>query len=133
MQFIQKMLFYMNGRYGMDEFSRVLLIAGLVINLLSNFVGGLIFSVIGIAFIAYAILRVLSKEKAARYKEYRKYIQIKQKIVTFFQRLKNKRAQQKVYKFYTCVSCKQKVRVPKGKGKVKITCPSCHHQFVKKT
>lgn len=133
MQVIQKMLFYMNGRYGMDEFSKVLMVAGLVINIVSNFFGGWILNMLGIALIAYGILRVLSKEKTNRYKEFTHYIKLKQKVMMSGQKLKNKKAQYKVYKFYKCSSCKQKVRVPRGRGKVKITCPSCQNQFVKKT
>lgn len=132
-QWIQKMLFYMNGRYGIDELSKVLLMLGLIINVLSNFVGGMILSAIGIALIAYAVLRILSKEKTNRYKEYRYYIAMKQNVMTKIQKLKNKQAQRKVYKFYTCSECKKAIRVPKGKGKIKITCPSCKNQFIKKT
>ncbi|MFL2116867.1 hypothetical protein ACEN4P_04465 [Marinilactibacillus psychrotolerans] len=133
MQFIQKLMFYMNGRYGMDELSKVLMVVGLIANILSGFFGGWLLQGIGIALIAYAILRVLSKEKTNRYREFTRYIKVKQKIMTKIQRLKNKQVQRKVYKYYKCNNCKQKVRVPRGKGKVKITCPSCHNQFVKKT
>ncbi|MCR4675383.1 MAG: hypothetical protein K5675_10245 [Lachnospiraceae bacterium] len=41
--------------------------------------------------------------------------------------------QKKIYKFYTCSSCGQKVRVPKGKGKIEITCPKCKNTFIKRT
>ncbi|WP_208560558.1 hypothetical protein [Marinilactibacillus kalidii] len=133
MQFLQKMLFYMNGRYGLDELSKVLMAAGLLLNIVSNFVGGMIVSVFGIALIAYALLRVLSKEKTNRYKEYRYYITIKQKWLTKVQKLRNKQAQRKVYKVLACPECKQSIRVPKGKGKIRITCPNCKNQFVKKT
>ncbi|SFK39147.1 hypothetical protein SAMN04488569_102910 [Marinilactibacillus piezotolerans] len=133
MQFIQKMMFYMNGRYGMDELSKVLMVVGLITNILSSFFGGWFLQILGVAFIAYAVLRVLSKEKANRYKEFTRYIKLKQKIVSTIQRLRNKQAQHKVYKYYKCGACKQKVRVPRGRGKVRITCPSCQNQFVKKT
>lgn len=43
------------------------------------------------------------------------------------------REQKKIYKFYTCSSCGQKVRVPKGKGKIEITCPKCKNTFIKRT
>ena len=41
--------------------------------------------------------------------------------------------QKKIYKFYTCGQCGQKVRVPKGKGKIEITCPKCRNTFIKRT
>lgn len=44
----------------------------------------------------------------------------------------NNRASKKggtVYCYYYCPNCKQQVRVPAGKGKVRITCPRCEHKF----
>ena len=42
-------------------------------------------------------------------------------------------SQRKDYRFFKCPTCKQKVRVPKGKGKIKIHCPRCHNDFIKKS
>lgn len=45
---------------------------------------------------------------------------------------RNRRAQKKgepVYCYYYCPSCKQQVRVPAGKGKVRVTCPRCGEKF----
>lgn len=39
----------------------------------------------------------------------------------------------KLYSFFNCPSCKEKIRVPKGKGKIRITCPSCGTKFEEKT
>ncbi len=36
-------------------------------------------------------------------------------------------------KVYKCPKCKQALRVPRGKGKILITCQSCGHKFQKKT
>ncbi|MCD7981014.1 MAG: zinc-ribbon domain-containing protein [Clostridiales bacterium] len=43
------------------------------------------------------------------------------------------REQRKIYKFYMCPHCSQKVRVPKGKGRIEITCPKCRTTFIKTT
>lgn len=123
----------MNGRYGVDELSKALAITGLIVLALSNFFGGRIVASLGVAFLAYAGLRPLSKQRQNRQKEYAWYIRQKQRILTRYYKLKNARAQRKVYKFYACPECKQKIRVPKGRNKIRITCPSCRHQFVKKT
>ena len=34
------------------------------------------------------------------------------------------------YKVVDCPSCKTRLRVPKGKGKLKISCPKCSHSFL---
>lgn len=133
MQRIQKLLFYMNGRYGYDEFSKALLIIGLLLGLLSNVIWGYVLSVLGIGLIAFALLRVLSKEKANRLKELRAYLKLKNNVTTRYVKLKNRWVQRNVYKVTKCPECKQKVRVPRRNKKIRITCPTCKTKFVKKT
>ena len=43
------------------------------------------------------------------------------------------REDKKAFKFFKCPACRQKIRVPKGKGKIEITCPRCGDRFIKKT
>ena len=133
MQWIQKILFYMKGRYGYDEFSKFLFIVGLLFGVLSNFVGGRIVSAIGIAILTFGVLRILSREKTKRIKELQVYSRIKQKLTTRYYKLKNRWAQRKAYAIKKCPNCKQKVRVPRKNKKIRITCPSCQTKFVKKT
>ena len=133
MQRIQKLLFYMNGRYGYDELSKFLLVVGLLFGVLSNFFFWYILSVLGMALVAFGVLRVLSKEKTNRLKELRTYLKLKNNLITRYVKLKNRWVQRKVYKVTTCPECKQKVRVPRKNKKIRITCPSCKTKFVKKT
>lgn len=133
MQFLQKVFLYMNGRYGMDEFSKVLMAIGILFGVLANFFAGNINRAIGLAFLAFGALRPLSKEINNRQKELRWYLSVKQRLMTTRYKWKNKKVQRKRYKVYKCPECRQKVRVPKGKKKIRITCPSCGQKFVKKT
>ncbi|TVP90978.1 hypothetical protein [Alkalibacterium sp.] len=133
MQWLQKMLFYMNGRYGYDEFSKFLIILGLIFGIISNFAGGLWVSAIGIAIIAFGVLRIVSKEKNNRYKELTKYLAIKHKIQHVYRKYNNRWVQRKAYKFVKCPNCKQKLRIPRGKKKLKVTCPSCKQSFIRKS
>ena len=55
------------------------------------------------------------------------------KIRNWFQNQKNIWQQRKVYHIYTCPSCKQKIRIPKGKGKIEVRCPKCGTTFIKKS
>ena len=43
------------------------------------------------------------------------------------------RAQRKMYAFFRCPDCDQRVRVPRGRGKIAITCPKCRREFIKRT
>ena len=62
-----------------------------------------------------------------------------QKLLQFWWKLKNKRAtrpsreERRKYKVFICPTCKQKLRVPRGKGKISISCPKCGTSFIKKT
>lgn len=133
MQWISKLMFYMKGRYGYDELSKVLILFGLILSLLSNFTGGAILNMIALASTAFGGLRILSKEKGNRRKELQRYIEAKQVVTSHYRRLRNRWIQRKAYKITKCPSCKQKIRVPRGRKKIRITCPSCREQFIKKT
>ncbi|GEK91622.1 hypothetical protein [Alkalibacterium kapii] len=133
MQWISKLLFYMKGRYGYDELSKVLILAGLIASIFSNFTEGLVLNVLAIAMVAYGGLRILSKEKGKRLKELRKYIELKQVVLTSYRKYRNRWIQRKTFKITKCPSCKQKIRIPRGRKKVRITCPSCKNKFIRKT
>lgn len=133
MKWLHNLLFYMNGRYGYDEFSKFLIIVGLIFGIVANFAGGVWVSAVGIAIIAFGVLRILSKEKNNRYKELNKYLAVKLKVQSVYRKTKNRWVQRKAYKFIKCPNCKQKLRIPRGKRKLKVTCPSCKQSFIKKS
>lgn len=133
MQWISKVLFYMKGRYGYDEFSKVLIIAGLILGVFSNFSQGILLSVLGLASIAFGALRIVSKEKANRRKELHQYIKVKQSVLTGYRKYRNRWIQRKTFKITKCPNCRQKIRVPRGRKKIRVTCPSCGQKFIKKT
>lgn len=113
---------FMIGRNGVDTLAWVLCITGIVLNLIGSFSNR-----VAVTFLAYiplllALFRIFSKNTARRYAE-------NEKFRRFFSRLKGR----KTYCYYKCPACKTKVRVPRGKGKIRITCPSCRETFVKKT
>ena len=116
---------FMAGRYGTDRLNMVILCAGLVASLLSVWIKAvpfnLIFWVLSYGLMIWAIARSLSRNTYKRYQENRKFLQI-------FDRLKDRD-----HRYFDCPKCRQMVRVPRGKGKISITCPRCREKFVKKT
>lgn len=133
MQWISKLMFYMKGRYGYDELSKALILLGLVLSIFSNFTGGIILNLLALASIAYGGLRVLSKEKGNRRKELQQYIKLKQTVTSSYRTYRNRWVQRKAFKITKCPSCSQKIRIPRGRKKVRVTCPSCQNKFIKKT
>ena len=109
----EKFLRFMQGRYGVDQFSKGLLIAGLVVVLLSSFFAGgragSLFYLLGWVLIIYCYFRIFSKNVSKRYAENQKYLAKTYKIRTYIQQQKNSLAQRKAYHIYKCPGCKQRL------------------------
>ncbi|WP_373471235.1 hypothetical protein [Carnobacterium alterfunditum] len=117
----------------MDKLSTVLLYAGLALIFLFNLLNIPFVGSIGWIAIAISYFRALSKNRPKRFIENQKYLTLNRRVKQKFNQIRNKFYQHKQYKFYTCPNCKRKLRVPRKKGTIKITCPHCKNQFVKKT
>ena len=105
--------------------------------LLSSFFAGgrsgSLFYLFGWVLIIYCYFRMFSKNISKRYAENQKYLAKTYKLRTYIQQQKNSLAQRKAYHIYKCPGCKQKIRIPKGKGKIEIRCPKCGTTFIKKS
>ena len=123
---------FMMGRYGNDKLNQFLMILAIVCLVLSLF-GLRAFYVVALAIMVYAYVRMLSKNIQKRYAENQKYLQYEWKIKRFFQGKKKEFEQRKDYRIYKCPNCRQKLRVPRGKGKIAIRCRKCGTEFIKKT
>ena len=116
---------FMQGRYGGDKLNITLVwisLGAYILQLLIPVAGIkelLILLYYGI--LGWAIFRMLSRNTYKRYEENRKYLR-------FVERLKDRE-----HRYYDCPRCHQPVRVPRGKGKISITCPKCSEKFIRKT
>ena len=127
---------FMYGRYGTDEFSRVLVGITMVCFVLTWFTGGILETVIyflGWMSCIYAYVRMFSRNHGKRWAENQKYLSFKNRMLGNINRQKNYAQQRKTHRIFACPGCKQKIRVPKGKGKIEITCPKCKTKFRKKS
>ena len=116
---------FMAGRYGTDRLNMTILGVGLAACLISPFFKNvsinLLLTALSYGLMIWAVSRSLSRNTYKRYQENRKFLQ-------FFDRLKDRD-----HRYFDCPKCRQVVRVPRGKGKIAITCPKCREKFVKKT
>lgn len=136
----------MYGRYGNDHlgrflsvFSMVLLVLGLILNAAAGtgtkvlaYIGSALYYVAWIALLI-SIFRMFSKNIEKRRNENYKYIQLSNRLKARFGRIKNRVTQSRTHRFYRCPECGATARVPKGKGKIRITCPKCAHAFIRKS
>ncbi len=132
-QLAQKLQQFMVGRYGNDEFTLFLSITGLILGLLANFkyLGFLYY--IGAILILFGLFRTLSKNYNARRKELNWYLLWSAKPKAEIKLLINRIQKRETHRYFKCKNCKAVLRVPKGRGKIEITCPKCRAKVIKKT
>ncbi len=128
----EKLYRFMQGRYGADQLNRFLMILVIVCLVFSLF-GFRIFYVLGIALLFYSYFRIFSKNLYKRREENAAYLRWEYKWKQRFGSWKRTMQQRKTHHIYRCPSCKQKIRVPKGKGRIEIRCPKCSQTFIKKS
>lgn len=128
----EKLQRFMWGRYGNDQLNRFLMIIVLVFLVLSMIFRGP-FYFLALAALIYSYFRMFSRNIAKRSAENQWYLKKSMKARGFFQKKKRELSQRKQYHIYKCPNCKQKIRVPRGRGRIAITCRKCGTEFVKKS
>nr|WP_246240615.1 hypothetical protein [Anaerocolumna sedimenticola] len=124
---------FMMGRYGVDDLGKFLMWIAIIIMLPSVFFRNRIIEIIPFIILIICYFRVFSRNINKRYNENQKFLVFKNRFFGYFQRANTRRMQNKNYHIYVCPTCKQKIRVPKGKGKICITCPKCKAEFIRKS
>lgn len=129
----EKLIRFMQGRYGVDALSKCVVWIGFAMLILSMFLRNNIVDIIGWICIIIAYFRMLSKNISKRAAENQVYLNKTYKLRCKLASMKNRFAQGKDYHIYSCPSCKQKIRIPRGKGKIEVRCPKCGTTFVKRS
>lgn len=121
----------MYGRYGMDSLGKFTIIAGVAAMLLAGWSDSLILSILAWICILYTYFRMLSRNIYKRSAENQWYLNKTHKLRSAVYREKNLMLQRKTHHIYKCPTCRQKIRIPKGKGRIEIRCPKCSTTFIK--
>ncbi len=115
------------GRNGPDHISLAVMIAACIVNFIPyGFIPAILL-------VVYAFVRMFSKNVNKRRAENYKFVMFLQKIKNTFTGFFSNIKASKTHKVFTCPQCRQKLRVPRGKGKISITCSKCGNKFVKQT
>lgn len=154
-----KMAGWMYGRYGFDYLGRFLFTISFIMIILSMFISSLWWlNIIGLILIVWEYFRVFSRNTTKRYEENQKYISITSGLKSWFSRympflqragnaiadffrnigswlasIPDRMRQDKTYHIYKCPGCGQKIRIPRGKGRIIVRCPKCGKEFAKKS
>lgn len=129
----ERMQRFMAGRYGNDQLNQFIFIVAIISMVLEIITRQPLFYTLTLVLLILAYVRVFSRNINKRYEENMKFLQKKDAILNKFRKQKYYAAQRRNFHIYTCPQCKQKIRIPKGKGKISITCPKCRTSFIKKS
>ena len=129
---LQKLREFMYGRYGTDQLSLALIGGGFVFYVLYVFTRSRLLYLISLVLYGIAVFRTLSKNTVKRRIENQKFMSLWYKLKNKWVGIRADFEESKTYKHFKCPACGQKIRIPKGRGKVEIRCPKCSHKFVKK-
>jgi DNA-directed RNA polymerase subunit RPC12/RpoP len=121
------------GAYGSDRMTRVMVVIAVILLVLSFISPLSLLYYVAFIILFYCYFRMFSKNIPARYKENEFFVKHTDKVIGFFTGIKDKFTGHKAYHIYKCPGCGQKIRIPRGKGKVAIRCPKCGREFVKRT
>lgn len=126
---------FMYGRYGTDRLNMALTVMFVVCAALNMFIRNPYFHMVlnswEILLIILVYFRMFSRNISRRSAENQKYLRLENKIRYFFGKRKYIQQQRKEFHIYTCPQCRQKIRIPRGKGKISVRCPKCGNEFVK--
>ena len=124
---------WMQGRYGADELSRFMTIAGAVLIVLSLFRKLSFLWFPAMALMIWSLFRTYSKNIDKRMAERNWYLGLKGKAAGYFSLLKKRWRDRKTHVYFKCPGCGKILRVPRGKGTLKVRCPQCGREIIKKT
>jgi ribosomal protein S27E len=123
----------MVGRYGPDHLGTAMFVVALLLSIVFSLLGFVFGSYIALAILGLAIFRMYSRNIPARRRENDRFLRYYAPVKAKIKKRVSAFRERKTHKFFTCPGCHNTLRVPKGRGKIQITCPRCGERFVKKS
>lgn len=132
-QFRERFSRFMIGRYGADKLSRFLIGFTFALIVAGIFIRSYWVDIAALFLMVLSYFRMFSRNIGKRFEENQKFERISFRVTEFFKKWRFKFQQMRQYHIYKCPSCGQKIRIPRGKGKVSVHCPKCSTNFIKKS
>ena len=123
---------FMYGRYGNDRLNLCLMGTYLILFFLAAITDVGLFSLLGEVLLFLALFRMLSRNLAKRSEENRIFMKKATPVLQWL-RLRRNILKDKEHRYFRCPNCGQHLRVPRGKGKITVTCRSCGASFQEKS
>ena len=128
-----KFMRFMQGRNGVDQLSQFLNVVVIILLVVSIFTKSILLDWLPMVLLVYMYFRIFSRNIPKRSIENQRFCNWRYDLAIKKNNMKKQWEQRKIYRFFRCPKCKQKVRVPKGRGKICITCPKCKEEFLKRS
>ncbi len=125
----RKLVDWLQGRQGPDDLAVFSVNLAIVIVLVNLFLHVSWLGIVALLLVAYSLFRIQSKNLGARARENETFLKLLGPARPWVQNPSAAWGELRAYKHVRCTSCKQKVRVPRGKGKLRVTCPKCRTKF----
>ena len=117
----------MRKKYGIDEYGIFLVWIAIVAVVVAYFIKSTVLNGISSLIVIYAIFRTMSTNVLKRSQENEVFVK---NVIDPIRNLFNKgKSRDDGFKYISCPSCGQKLRIPKNKGKIKVRCPKCKEKF----
>lgn len=129
----EKFMKFIEGRYGVDSLNRFLSFIIIILLIVSIITRKSILSSIALVLLVISYFRIFSKNISKRYEENQKFLESTKPLRDKWNSFNRKFKDRKVYKYVKCPNCNLEMRVPKNKGKIKITCKNCKEKFEYRT
>jgi len=126
--FLQRLMY---GRYGSDRLNLALIIFALIIGLVGSLTHISVILYVSYIPLVYVLFRLLSKNIAARKRENERFLRVTKPLTEGVRNRSLRFRDRKAHKYLSCPACRHTLRVPRGKGKIRITCPKCGERFTK--
>ena len=141
MNWLRKM---MTGRYGADQLSVALFVVYILLYFTAQITRSFILVLLSFIPFAFFVFRMFSRNISKRYQENYRFLNwwnpvwvrlrgVLYKVQAWFRKLSVRWKDRRTHRYYKCPKCRNTLRVPKGRGKIAITCPVCKTEFIKKT
>ena len=125
---------FMSGRYGtLDSLNLTLMFLYLLFAFIQLFARSAVLYILAMLPLLAFLFRMLSRNLAARQRDNEKFLEFSAPVRKILRKYSRRLRDRKIYRYYSCPTCHRELRVPKGRGKIQITCPHCHHQFEAKS
>ena len=123
----------MAGRYGTDQLSQFLLGAGAALMVINLFLRIPLLNALVLADFVWIYVRMFSRNFAGESARNAKFLAMRSRFLALFRDIPGAVRQFRAYHIYRCPQCRQKIRIPRGHGRIAITCPKCRHEFIRKS